>query len=170
MLRGFILCIVLLIVLGIAGGWFMLQHMDISSLDRPGRIENYMAIHAKHVMVAHAAQQTLPAETANSAENIEDGHTTYGSSCAGCHGYDGRTPTKLGQSLYPEAPSLAATHVQNYSDAGTFRDYSRRNSIERHARIRQNPSERPVVESGALRSHVAKRTCTPLNSAWREFF
>ena len=120
MLRGFILCIVLLIVLAIAGGWFMLQHMDVSSLDRPGRIENYVAIHAKHVMVAHAAQQTLPAETANSADNIEDGHTSYGSSCAGCHGYDGRTPTKLGQSLYPEAPSLAAAHVQNYSDQEIF--------------------------------------------------
>ncbi len=58
MFRGFVLGIVLLIVLGIVGGWFVLQHMDISSLNRPGHVENYLAIHAKHVMVAHAAQQT----------------------------------------------------------------------------------------------------------------
>jgi len=120
MIRGFILCIVVMIVLAIAGGWFVLQHMEISSLDRPGRIENYMAIRAKHILVAHAAQQTLPAETQNTPDTIEDGHTSYGSSCAGCHGYDGRTPTKLGAALYPEAPSLAATHVQNYSDAELF--------------------------------------------------
>jgi mono/diheme cytochrome c family protein len=120
MFRGFILCIVLLMVLAIAGGWFTLTHMDISSLDRPGRVENYLAIHAKHVMVAHAAQQTLPAETANNADNVEDGHTTYGAACAGCHGYDGRTPTKLGQSLYPAAPSLAVEHVQHYSNAELF--------------------------------------------------
>jgi mono/diheme cytochrome c family protein len=120
MFRGFVLGIVLLIVLGIVGGWFVLQHMDISSLNRPGRVENYLAIRAKHILVAHAAQQTLPAETGNSADSIEDGHTTYGSACAGCHGYDGRTPTKLGNSFYPEAPSLAADHVQHYSDAELF--------------------------------------------------
>jgi mono/diheme cytochrome c family protein len=120
MIRGFILCIVVLLVLAIAGGWFVLTHMDVSALDRPGRVENYLAIRAKHVMVARKAQETLPAETANNADNIEDGHTTYGSACASCHGYDGRTPTKMGNSFYPEAPSLAADHVQRYSDAELF--------------------------------------------------
>jgi mono/diheme cytochrome c family protein len=120
MLRGFVLCLVLMIVLAIAGGWFVLHSMDISALNRPGRVENYIAIHAKHILVANAAQQNLPTQTANSADNIEDGHTTYGSACASCHGYDGRTPTKLGNSFYPEAPSLAAEHVQRYSDAELF--------------------------------------------------
>jgi mono/diheme cytochrome c family protein len=120
MLRGFILCVILMIVLAIAGGWFMLQHMDISAMNRPSRIENYLAIHAKHILVAHAAQQTLPAETQNTPDNIEDGHTSYGSLCAGCHGYDGRTPTKLGNSFYPDAPSLASPRVQHYSDPELF--------------------------------------------------
>ena len=120
MLRGFILCIVLLMVLAVVGGWFLLQHMDISSLDRPGRVENYLAIHAKHLLVARAAQQTLPAETENTADNIEDGHTSYGSLCAGCHGYDGRTPTKLGNSFYPKAPSLADSGAQSFTDPQLF--------------------------------------------------
>jgi mono/diheme cytochrome c family protein len=120
MLRGFVVCIVLMIVLAIAGCWFVLHSMDISALNRPSRVENYLAIRAKHVLVAHAAEQNLPSQTANSADNIEDGHTTYGSTCAGCHGYDGRTPTKMGNSFYPEAPSLAAEHVQRYSDAELF--------------------------------------------------
>jgi mono/diheme cytochrome c family protein len=120
MVRGFVLCIVLLIVLAIGGGWFMLQHMEISALDRPSRVEMYLATHAKHSIVARAAQQTLPGETPNNADNIEDGHTSYGSLCAGCHGYDGRTPTKLGNSFYPKAPSLAETGAQSYSDAELF--------------------------------------------------
>jgi len=120
MLRGFVLCIILLIVLAIAGGWIAFQHMEISALGRPSRIENYLATTAKHSMVARAAQLPLPTETPNTADNIEDGHTSYGSSCAGCHGYDGRTPTKLGNSLYPEAPSLASPGVQNYTDPELF--------------------------------------------------
>ena len=120
MLRGFILCIVFLIVLGIAGGWFVFQHMEISALGHPSRIETYLATGAKHSMVARAAQQPLPTETPNTADNIEDGHTSFGSACAGCHGYDGRTPTKMGNSFYPDAPSLASPGVQNYKDEELF--------------------------------------------------
>jgi len=120
MLRGFILCIVVLMVLGLAGGWFVFQHMEITSLGHPSRVETYLATTAKHSMVARAAQQPLPTETENNADNIEDGHGTYGASCAGCHGYDGRTPTKIGTALYPPAPSLASAEVQNYKDAELF--------------------------------------------------
>jgi mono/diheme cytochrome c family protein len=120
MIRGFVLCLIILIVLAVAGAWLVFQHMDISAMDRPSRIETYLATRAKHSLVARAAQQSLPAEPASTKDTVEDGHTTYGSLCAGCHGYDGRTPTKLGNSFYPKAPSLAATHVQAYSDAELF--------------------------------------------------
>ena len=40
--------------------------------------------------------------------------------CAGCHGYDGRTPTQLGNSFSPNAPSLASSDVQQYSNAELF--------------------------------------------------
>jgi mono/diheme cytochrome c family protein len=120
MLRGFVLCIVLLIVLALIGGWFVLQHMDISSLNEPSRFEDYLAIHAKHLLVAREAQQQLPTEQIASADSIEEGHTIYGASCAGCHGYDGRTPTPLGKSLYPHAPSLASPGPQSFTDAEMF--------------------------------------------------
>jgi mono/diheme cytochrome c family protein len=120
MLRGFILCIVLLIVVGLTGGWFVMEHMDISALGHPGRMETYVATRARHSIIARAAQQPLPTETQNTPDNIEDGHGSYGASCAGCHGYDGRTPTKLGDSFYPDAPSLASSGVQNYKDEELF--------------------------------------------------
>src|ERR1039457_7561256 len=111
MLRGFILCIVFLIALGIAGGCVVCQHMEISALGHPSRIETYLATGAKHSMVARAAQQPLPTETPNTADNIEDGHTNFGSACAGCHGYDGGPPHKMGNSFYSEAPPLALAAV-----------------------------------------------------------
>ena len=35
MIRGFVLCLIILIVLAVAGGWLVFQHMDISAMDRP---------------------------------------------------------------------------------------------------------------------------------------
>ncbi|HLW97526.1 MAG TPA: c-type cytochrome [Candidatus Acidoferrales bacterium] len=116
MLRKFLLLIVLIIIVLIAGGWFVFDRMTISALDQPSRLEVFLATQAKHRLVARAALESLPTETPANADTIEDGHTSYGSSCAGCHGYDGRTPTKLGASLYPHAPSLASADVQMYND------------------------------------------------------
>ncbi len=116
MLRRILFLFVLIIIVLIAGGWFVFERMKISALDRPSRLEMFLATQAKRRLVARAAQDLLPVETPNNADNVEDGHTSYGSSCAGCHGYDGRTPTKLGSSLYPHAPSLASAEVQSYSD------------------------------------------------------
>lgn len=120
MLRRIFLTLLLLILLLAGGAWFVFQHMSISALAQPSRIERFLAAQAKHRLVARAAQSPLPAETPNTPDNAEDGHTNYGSLCAGCHGYDGRTPTRLGNSVYPHAPSLAASGPQNYSDPELF--------------------------------------------------
>ena len=120
MLRRLLLLLLLFIIVLIAGAWFAFQHMSISAMERPSRIETFLATQAKHRLVARAAQDALPAETPNSADTIEDGHTSYGSACAGCHGYDGRTPTRLGSSFYPSAPSLASPEAQIYNDKELF--------------------------------------------------
>jgi mono/diheme cytochrome c family protein len=120
MIRKFVLALILLILLLVIGGWIVLQRMDISALDQPSRTEVYLAMHAKHYLIGREAQQQLPPKSATTADNIEEGHTNYGSSCAGCHGYDGRTPTKLGTAFYPQAPSLASPEVQSYTDAELF--------------------------------------------------
>lgn len=116
MLRKLLLLIILVIIVLIAAGWLVFDRMSISAIDQPSRLEIFLATQAKHRLVARAALESLPAETPANADTIEDGHTTFGSSCAGCHGYDARTPTKLGTSLYPQSPSLASAEVQTYSD------------------------------------------------------
>jgi mono/diheme cytochrome c family protein len=115
-LRKLLLLLLLIVIVLVAGGWLVFDRMSITAIDQPSRMEIFLATQAKHRLVARAAQQSLPAETLANADTIEDGHTSYGSSCAGCHGYDGRTPTNLGTSLYPPSPSLASAEVQTYSD------------------------------------------------------
>jgi mono/diheme cytochrome c family protein len=120
MLRRILSIIFLVIVAICVGVYFAFIHFDISALAKPNRVENYLATQAKHRLIARAAQQSLPSESADTKDNQADGHVLYGSLCAGCHGYDGRTPTPLGNSFYPISPSLAAREVQQYSNAELF--------------------------------------------------
>jgi mono/diheme cytochrome c family protein len=116
-----ILSIIFLVVVAICiGGYFIFTRFDISALAQPNRVETYLAVQAKHRLIARAAQQSLPPETPDTKDNQSDGHVLYGSLCAGCHGYDGRTPTPLGNSFYPPTLSLAATEVQQYSNSELF--------------------------------------------------
>lgn len=120
-MRTLALLLIILIVLAGAGIYFYVRATGISALQTPSTMEDYAATRAKHWLVHNAAQQgSIPTETAATADNAADGHVQYGSSCAGCHGYDGRTPTKLGASMSPRAPSLASPAVQNYSDAEIY--------------------------------------------------
>jgi mono/diheme cytochrome c family protein len=112
--------LIFMMLLLVAGVLFSLYRMDISALKEPSRTESFLAIHARSWLVAREAQQQLPTEPISNPESIEEGHTIYGASCAGCHGYDGRTPTPLGASLYPRAPSLANPGPQSFTDGEMF--------------------------------------------------
>ncbi|HEV3219991.1 MAG TPA: c-type cytochrome [Candidatus Acidoferrales bacterium] len=119
---GRIISIIFLVIVAICiGAYFAFTHFDISALSAPpGRVEAFLAAQAKHRLVARAAEQTLPAEPQDTKDNQSDGHMLYGSLCAGCHGYDDRTPTPLGKSFNPPSPSLASGDVQQYTNAELF--------------------------------------------------
>ncbi|HUK32156.1 MAG TPA: c-type cytochrome [Candidatus Acidoferrum sp.] len=119
---GRIFSIIFLVIVVICiGAYFTFTHFNISAVGNPpGRIETFLATQARHRMIARAAEQPVPAEPPDTKDNQADGHVLYGSLCAGCHGYDGRTPTPLGNSFSPTAPSLASSDVQQYSNAELF--------------------------------------------------
>ena len=119
-MRTLALLILIVIVLAGAGVYYYVRSTGVSALQPPGMVEKYLATHAKDWMIARAASQPLPPETPGTPDNATDGHTQYGSLCAGCHGYDGRTPTKQGASMSPRAPSLASGGTQRYSDAELY--------------------------------------------------
>jgi mono/diheme cytochrome c family protein len=120
MLRRILSIIFLVLVVVCIGGYFAFINFDISATAKPNRVETYLAVQAKHRLIARAAQQPLPTETSDTKENQSDGHVLYGSLCAGCHGYDGRTVTPLGNSFYPPTLSLASSDVQQYTNAELY--------------------------------------------------
>ena len=120
-MRTLAMFLIILIAVTGAAVYFYVRATGISALQTPSTMEEYGAMRAKHWLVHRASEQgSIPTETRATAENATDGHVQYGSLCAGCHGYDGRTPTKLGSSMSPGVPSLAGPGVQNYSDAELY--------------------------------------------------
>ena len=110
--------VIILIVLVAGAYWF--SQANISALATPSRLEASIALRAKHWLIAKAARGALPAEPPATADNISDGQMYYGSLCAGCHGYDARTPTQLGVTMNPHAPSLAGRAGQSWSNAELY--------------------------------------------------
>lgn len=114
----------LVVLIGIVvlciGGWVFAHTWSMSALNPPGTMERMMASHAKRFFIERAAKAGFSAETAASDDSVSNGQTIYGSLCAGCHGYDGRTPTKLGRSMNPRVPSLADGDVQSWSNPELF--------------------------------------------------
>ena len=111
--------LVVLIVLGVCA-WVFAHTWSIGAANPPGALERIVASHTKSFFIKRAANAGVPSETASNPDSISNGHTIYGGSCAGCHGYDGRTPTTLGRSMSPQAPSLAGGGAQSWSDAELF--------------------------------------------------
>jgi mono/diheme cytochrome c family protein len=117
--RGVILLAGLLAALA-GGAWYLAANASLSALEPPGGLETAVATAAKRWLVARAARRPLPAAPANDPQSVANGTMQFGANCAFCHGQDGRTPTKVGTSLYPRAVRLDAGGVQAYSDAELY--------------------------------------------------
>lgn len=111
--------IIVIIVVALCAG-FVASRMSISALDSPGRLETRLATFAKHRIVAREAARLHIAEPASSEASANSGQVLFSIECATCHGKDGRSPTHIGQSMYPRVPDLGSTDVQSWSDPQLF--------------------------------------------------
>ena len=107
---------ILLLVFLVYEAW----SFQLSTLDEPGPIATFLATQAKRFYIGRQARREVHSVPPASKTSAEDGEMTYGMDCETCHGKDGRTPTAIGRSLYPRAPSLASERVQRWSDAELF--------------------------------------------------
>jgi mono/diheme cytochrome c family protein len=112
-----IVAILVLIVLCAA---LAFSHASISALDEPGQFETRLATRAKHIIVAHQAAKMRVTEPPNSDASANTGAIVFSVECAACHGKDGRTPTHIGQSMYPRVPDLGSPEIQKWSNIQLF--------------------------------------------------
>lgn len=106
------------ILLG-AAAWFLFG-FRISALQKPGRVESFLADSALEWFVARGANAPLAAAPLDSPENVSAGKAMFVDECGLCHGSLGRRPTEMGRSLHPRAPALDSARVQGWSNRELF--------------------------------------------------
>ena len=108
------------LAVAVAIGGFLLFTASLSALDEPGRLETRVATAMKHVLVHRQASKHASPRPADLASRAAVGGMQFRGNCAGCHGFDGRTPSELGRSMYPRASDLGSAPVQQWSDEELF--------------------------------------------------
>jgi mono/diheme cytochrome c family protein len=112
-LAGGILAVGAAVALAVA-----LSAFSLSARGGPGPIESYLAGRAKRFFVARDARGLEPLPP--TPISVTQGLAAYSGSCVACHGVTGRKPTDIGRALYPPAPALDSSAVQQYSDEELF--------------------------------------------------
>lgn len=108
---------VVLIIMAVA---YCVMTANISALPEPGLLETRLAVKAKGWYISRAASGSLPKAPANETSGVSAGGTLFSMGCASCHGKDGRSPTNIGESMYPRVLNLGAPEVQRMTDRELF--------------------------------------------------
>ena len=113
------LLILIAFLLG-AGAVVLAAQLNLSAVPEPGPVETRLATLGKHWIISRNVRQHPVAEPSSGPSSLDSGGMTFNGDCAFCHGQDGKTPTDVGQAMYPRVPSLASPEVQHWSDAELF--------------------------------------------------
>lgn len=100
--------------------WFAASRASISALEEPGQFETWLTTKAKHELVGREAAQMHVSELASSSASANLGEMLFTVECSSCHGKNGRTPTHIGESMYPRVPDLGSAEIQKWSDPELF--------------------------------------------------
>jgi mono/diheme cytochrome c family protein len=112
--------VVILAVLIVAGGLLLALRFNLSAAPDPGPLETRVFTAGKRWLVWRSVRGSPVSEPAANSSSLDSGGMTFNGDCAFCHGQDGKTPTDVGEAMYPRVPSLASPQVQQYSDAELF--------------------------------------------------
>ncbi len=122
MLKGFVLGIVAVIVIGLIAAYVGITQgllIPANADARPGKMETWAArVSLRATLRRQASRSPNPLPT--SMPNLLDGIKLYGENCSVCHGVaDGRAST-IARGLYQNAPQLAKDGVEDDPDGITY--------------------------------------------------
>ena len=103
-----------------AGAVIFAAQFNLSAVPEPRRVEARAATLGKHWIISRNVREHPVPEPSSGPSSLDSGGMTFNGDCAFCHGQDGKTPTDVGQAMYPRVPSLASPEVQQWSDAELF--------------------------------------------------
>ena len=123
MLRGFLLGIVAVIVVGLLGGYLVLKSglIPANADAKPGPLETWAAQTSLRAALAHEAPPG-PNPVALNDANLIAGIQLYGEHCAICHGTakGDASASPVAKGEYPQPPQLASAGVEDDPEGVSF--------------------------------------------------
>jgi len=117
-LKAFLLLLLLAVVLG-AAGLFYVAGSGVSAREEPGRVEEFVARRVRTMAIARRAK-SLRNPVEYSGEVIADGRAHFADHCAQCHANDGSGDTAMGRGMWPKAPDMRRAQTQDLTDGELF--------------------------------------------------
>ncbi|MGC2412925.1 MAG: c-type cytochrome [Stellaceae bacterium] len=123
MLRGFLLGIVAVILVGVLGGYLVLKSglIPANADAKPGRLEIWAAKTSLNAAIAREAPAG-PNPVALSDANLIAGIQLYDAHCVICHGTakGEASASPVAKGLYPQPPQLASDGVEDDPEGESF--------------------------------------------------
>ena len=98
---------------------FSLARHGFSAREKPSRLEEFLARHARKIATPANARQ-LKNPSSLTAETLNDVYEHWSEHCALCHGSNGDGDSVIGKNLYPKTPDMKSSEVQALSDGELF--------------------------------------------------
>jgi mono/diheme cytochrome c family protein len=117
-LKAFALLVVLLLVIGATGLWYVLN-TGVSAKEEPGRFEAFVARRVRNIAIARRAR-SLTNPVVDSGDVFAEGRAHFADHCAVCHANDGSGDTSMGRGLWPKVPDMRLPATQALSDGELF--------------------------------------------------
>jgi thiosulfate dehydrogenase len=122
MLKGIILGAVLIVIVGLGGGYFLLKSgmIPANADGKPSSLELWMAGTSLDATLRREAPKVQDPVALNDQDLIQGVHL-YAKNCAECHGGPkGTAPSPIAKGEYPKPPQLATDGVEDDPEGYSF--------------------------------------------------
>jgi mono/diheme cytochrome c family protein len=119
MLKGALLAVVMLAVLGTMAGFVYVRVTGLSARGTPGSVETAVARRLRAAAVP-GEYRGLSNPVLRNDESIHNGMAHFADHCASCHANDGSGDTEMGKSMFPPVPDMKASATQTLDDGELF--------------------------------------------------
>ena len=118
-IRGALLAVVVLLVLGTIGTVVFLKTTGLSARAKPGPFETAVARRLRALAVP-GDYETRKNPVLRKEQSIRNGMAHFADHCATCHANNGSGETEVGKAMFPPAPDMRLPATQDLSDGVLF--------------------------------------------------
>jgi mono/diheme cytochrome c family protein len=119
MVKKLRILLVVILVLGVIGLWWIKTARGFSAREQPTWVEATLARTAR-AMAIPAEAKDMKNPVPLTPELMEEARHHFADHCSSCHANDGSGNTEMGRNLYPKAPDMRQPRTQSLSDGEIY--------------------------------------------------